>query len=160
MPYPSYAKLTDADVAALYGFFMKQVPPVHQANLQNEIPSLLSFRWPLAIWNFVFTTSGSYVAKSDHDADWNRGAYLVQGLGHCGACHTPRGFAWQEKALDDSSPNYLSGALLDAWYAPDLRGDMRTGLGTWSKDDLVDFLKNGHNRVETAFGSMIDVVNN
>ena len=78
----------------------------------------------------MFTTSGSYVAKSDHDADWNRGAYLVQGLGHCGACHTPRGFAWQEKALDDSSPDYLSGALLDAWYAPDLRGDVRTGLGT------------------------------
>jgi mono/diheme cytochrome c family protein len=160
MPYPSYAKLTDADVAALYGFFTKQVPPVHQANLHNEIPLLLSFRWPLAIWNLVFTTSGSYFAKSDRDAEWNRGAYLVQGLGHCGACHTPRGFAWQEKALDDGSSSYLSGALLDAWYAPDLRGDVRTGLGTWSKDDLADFLKHGHNRGGTAFGSMIDVVNN
>jgi mono/diheme cytochrome c family protein len=160
MPYPSYAKLTDADIAALYGFFMKQVPPVHQQNSQNEIPPLLSFRWPLAIWNLVFTTSGSYVAKGDRDADWNRGAYLVQGLGHCGACHTPRGFAWQEKALDDSSSSYLSGALLDAWYAPDLRGDVRTGLGTWSKDDLADFLKHGHNRGGTAFGSMVDVVNN
>jgi len=160
MPYPSYAKLTDADVAALYDFFMKQVPPVHQENLKDEIPSYLSFRWPLAIWSLLFTTSGSYVAKSDHDADWNRGAYLVQGLGHCGACHTPRGIAWQEKALDDSSPDFLSGALLDAWYAPDLRGDVRSGLGSWSKDDLVDFLKAGHNRGETAFGSMIDVVNN
>jgi mono/diheme cytochrome c family protein len=160
MPYPSYAKLTDADVAALYGFFMKEVPPVHQVNLKNEIPSFLSFRWPLAIWSLVFTTSGSYVAKSSHDAEWNRGAYLVQGLGHCGACHTPRGFAFQEKALDDSSAVYLSGALLDAWYAPDLRGDVRSGLGSWSKDDLTVFLKNGHNRAETAFGSMIDVVNN
>jgi alcohol dehydrogenase (quinone), cytochrome c subunit len=160
MPYPSYAKLTDADVAALYDFFMKQVPPVHQENLKNEIPAFLSFRWPLAIWSLVFTTSGSYVAKSGHDAEWNRGAYLVQGLGHCGACHTPRGFAFQEKALDDSSSNYLAGALLDAWYAPDLRGDVRTGLGGWSKDDLADFLKNGHNRAESAFGSMIDVVNN
>jgi mono/diheme cytochrome c family protein len=160
MPYPSYAKLTDADVAALYDFFMKQVPPVHQENLKNEIPPFLSFRWPLAIWNLVFTTSGRYVTENDHDADWNRGAYLVQGLGHCGACHTRRGFAWQEKALDDSSPDYLSGALLDAWYAPDLRGDVRTGLGTWSKDDLADFLKHGHNRGETAFGSMTDVVNN
>jgi mono/diheme cytochrome c family protein len=160
MPYPSYAKLTDADVAALYDFFMKQVPAVHQANLPNEIPSMLSFRWPLALWNLVFTEGGSYVAKSDHDGDWNRGAYLVQGLGHCGACHTPRGFAWQEKALDDSSANYLSGALLDAWYAPNLRGDVRTGLGGWSKDDLIDFLKNGHNRAEAVFGSMVDVVNN
>jgi alcohol dehydrogenase (quinone), cytochrome c subunit len=160
MPYPSYAKLTDADVAALYDFFMKQVPAVHQANKPDEIPTYLSFRWPLAIWNLVFTTGGSYVAKSDHSAAWNRGAYLAQGLGHCGACHTPRGIAWQEKALDDSSADYLSGAELDAWYAPDLRGDMRTGLGTWSKDDVVAFLKNGHNRVDTAFGSMIDVVNN
>ncbi len=159
MPYPSYAKLTDADVATLYDFFMK-VAPVHQENLKNEIPSYLSFRWPLAIWNLVFTTSGGYVAKGDHDVDWNRGAYLVQGLGHCGACHTPRGFAWQEKALDDSYSDYLSGALLDAWYAPDLRGDVRTGLGTWSKADLTDFLKAGHNHAETAFGSMIDVVNN
>ena len=160
MPYPSYAKLTDADVAALYDFFMKEVPPVHQPNRKNEIPALLSFRWPLAIWSWVFTTPGSYVDKSGHDADWNRGAYLVQGLGHCGACHTPRGFAFQEKALDDTSPDYLSGALLDAWYAADLRGDVRTGLGTWSKDDLADFLKAGHNRGESAFGSMIDVVNN
>ncbi len=160
MPYPSYAKLTDADVAALYDFFMKQVPPVHQENLRNEIPLLLSFRWPLAIWNLVFTRSGSYVAKSDHDAEWNRGAYLVQGLGHCGACHTPRGFAWQEKALDDNTSGYLSGALLDAWYAPNLRGEVRTGLGGWSKDDAADFLKYGHNRGETAFGSMVDVVNN
>jgi alcohol dehydrogenase (quinone), cytochrome c subunit len=160
MPYPSYAKLTDADVAALYNFFMNQVPPVHQANKPAEIPPYLSFRWPLAIWNLLFTTSGSYLNKSDHDAEWNRGAYLVQGLGHCGACHTPRGFAWQEKALDDSSPDYLSGAELDAWYAPDLRGDVRTGLGSWSKEDVVNFLKNGHNRGETAFGSMIDVVNN
>lgn len=160
MPYPSYAKLTDADVAALYTFFMKQVPPVHQANKPNEIPSYLSFRWPLAIWNLLFTTSGGYVDKSAHDAEWNRGAYLVQGLGHCGACHTPRGVAWQEKALDDSKPDYLSGAELDAWYAPDLRGDVRSGLGGWSKDDIVAFLKAGHNRGETAFGSMIDVVNN
>ncbi|MFZ1922457.1 MAG: cytochrome c [Xanthobacteraceae bacterium] len=160
MPYPSYAKLTDADVAALYDFFMKQVPPVRQANKKDEIPATLDFRWPLAIWNLLFTTSGSYVDKPGHDADWNRGAYLVQGLGHCGACHTPRGLAWQEKALDDSSPDYLSGAPLDGWYAADLRGDVRTGLGAWSKADLIDFLKAGHNRGETAFGSMIDVVNN
>jgi mono/diheme cytochrome c family protein len=160
MPYPSYAKITDEDVAALYNFFMKQVRPVHQANLPNEIPPVLNFRWPLAIWNLVFTKSGSYVARSDRDAAWNRGAYLVQGLGHCGACHTPRGLAWQEKALDGTNSNYLAGALLDAWYAPNLREDLRTGLGGWSKDDLIDFLKNGHNRTETAFGSMIDVINN
>jgi mono/diheme cytochrome c family protein len=160
MPYPSYAKLTDADVKALYDFFMKDVPPVRQANKPNEIPALLSFRWPLAIWDAVFTSSGSYVNKPEHDAAWNRGAYLVQGLGHCGACHTPRGIAFQEKALDESSSNYLGGALLDAWLAANLRGDARTGLGQWSQADLATFLKSGHNRDGTAFGSMIDVVNN
>lgn len=160
MPYPSYAKLTDDDVGALYQFFMKEVAPVHQANQPNEIPAMLSYRWPLALWNLVFTSGGSYAAKPEHDAVWNRGAYLVQGLGHCGACHTPRGFAFQEKALDDGSSSFLSGAFLDAWSAPNLRGDRRTGLGQWSQADLAEFLKSGHNRDGTAFGSMIDVVNN
>jgi mono/diheme cytochrome c family protein len=160
MPYPSYAKLTHADVAALYDFFMKQVPPVHQANMKSKISWPLNMRWPLAIWDALFMRSGTYVNKGNHDSAWNRGAYLVQGLGHCGACHTERGFAWQEKALDDSDSNYLSGAELDAWYAPDLRGDPRVGLGAWSKDDIVAFLKHGHNNAATAFGSMIDVVNN
>ena len=160
MPYPSYAKLSDEDVRALYDFFMKEVPPVHQPNRPNEIPTLLSFRWPLMIWDLLFTQSGSYVAKSDHDAAWNRGAYLVQGLEHCGACHTPRGWAFQEKALDDSSPTFVSGAALDAWSAPNLHADLRTGLGQWSQADIAEFLKAGHNRDGSAFGSMIDVVNN
>jgi alcohol dehydrogenase (quinone), cytochrome c subunit len=136
------------------------VPPVHPANLKSEIPRLLSFRWPVAFWNFFFAPSASYVAKPGHDAVWNRGAYLVQGPGHCGACHTPRGIGMQEKALDDSSANFLAGAELDAWYAPSLRGDMRTGLGTWSAKDIGEFLQQGHNRVGSAFGSMTDVINN
>jgi len=160
MPYPSYVKLTDADVVALYRFFMKQVPPVRQPNLKSEIPALLSFRWPLAFWNFLFMPSVGDVVKPDHDAVWNRGAYLVQGPGHCGACHTPRGIGLQEKALDDGSASFLAGAELDAWYAPSLRGDMRTGLGTWSTKDIGEFLKHGHNRVGSAFGSMTDVINN
>ena len=160
MPYPSYVKLSDADVAALYRFFMHQVPPVHQANLKSEIPALLSFRWPVAFWNFFFAPSASYVAKSNHDGVWNRGAYLVQGPGHCGACHTPRGIGMQETALDDSEPNFLAGAELDGWYAPSLRGDKRTGLGSWSVKDIGEFLEQGHNRVGSAFGSMTDVINN
>jgi mono/diheme cytochrome c family protein len=160
MPYPSYAKITDDDMHALYTFFMKEVPPVKQANKPAEIPYYLSFRWPLAIWDTMFTESGPYVAQPGHDAAWNRGAYLVEGLGHCGACHTPRGWAFQEKALDDGSGAYLQGADLDAWFAPDLRGDVRTGLGGWSQADIAAFLKTGHNEKATAFGSMLDVVNN
>jgi mono/diheme cytochrome c family protein len=160
MPYPSYVKLTDADVTALYRFFMKQVPPVHRANLKSDIPALLSFRWPLAIWNYFFAPSGSYVAKTNHDAAWNRGAYLVQGPAHCGACHTPRGIAIQEKAVDDSGASFVAGAALDGWYAPSLRGDIRTGLGTWSVKDIREFLRYGHNRIGATFGSMTEAVNN
>ena len=160
MPYPSYAKLSDADVGALYEFFMRGVSPIHQANRANEIPKLLSPRWPLAIWNALFTDSVGYVDQSGHDAVWNRGAYLVQGLGHCGACHTPRGLAFQEKALSDRNATYLAGAPLDGWSAPSLRGDMRTGLGTWSQTDIAEFLKTGHGSDGSAFGSMTDVVNN
>jgi mono/diheme cytochrome c family protein len=160
MPYPSYAKLTDADIAALYRFFMTEVPPVRQPNRPSEIPWPLNWRWPLAIWDAIFMDHAVYQAKPEQSAAWNRGAYLVQGLGHCGACHTPRGLAWNEKALDDDGAQYLSGADLDFWSAPNLRGDVDAGLGRWSEADLVAFLKTGHNRDGTAFGSMIDVINN
>jgi mono/diheme cytochrome c family protein len=160
MPYPSYAKITDEDIQALYIFFMKEVPPVKQTNKPNDIPWYRSPRWPLAIWNAIFARSGVYAARPDRDRAWNRGAYLIEGLGHCGACHTPRGWALQEKALDDGSSTYLQGAELDAWSAPNLRSDLRTGLGAWSLDDIVAFLKSGHNDKGVAFGSMLDVVNN
>jgi alcohol dehydrogenase (quinone), cytochrome c subunit len=160
MPYPSYAKITDDDLKALYTFFMKDVPPVRQPNKPNEIPWYLSPRWPLAIWNAVFAPRPGFTVRQSHDAQWNRGAYLIEGLGHCGACHTPRGFAIEEKALDDGSSEYLQGAELDAWSAPNLRGDKRTGLGGWSVEDVDAFLKSGHNDRAVAFGSMLDVVNN
>jgi mono/diheme cytochrome c family protein len=160
MPYPSYAKISDDDLKELYTFFMKDVPAVRQPNKPNEIPWYLSPRWPLAVWNMVFAPKVGFNARQDHDAAWNRGAYLIEGLEHCGACHTPRGLAIQEKALDDSSPAYLQGAELDAWSAPSLRGDKRTGLGGWSVDDIQAFLESGHNDKGVAFGSMLDVVNN
>ena len=160
MPYPSYAKITDDDLKALYAFFMKEVPPVKQANKPSEITGVMSIRWPLAVWDWVFVEDGVYRANPAHDARWNRGAYLVEGLGHCGACHTPRGWAFQEKALDAGNTAYLEGAELDAWYAPSLRGELRTGVGGWSQADLAAFLKTGHNEKGVAFGSMLDVVNN
>jgi mono/diheme cytochrome c family protein len=160
MPYPSYAKISDDDLKALYTFFMKSVPAVKQLNKPSEIPWYLSSRRPLAIWNAIFAPKIGFIPSQDHDAAWNRGAYLIEGLEHCGACHTPRGFAIQEKALDASNPAYLQGAELDAWSAPNLRGDQRTGLGTWSIDDLKVFFKTGHNERAVAFGSMLDVVNN
>ncbi len=160
MPYPSYAKLTDEDVKALYDYFMREVPPVHQTNQPNTIPVYLSPRWPLAVWNVLFSPGTGFTPDPHNDAQWNRGAYLVEGPGHCGACHTPRGLAMQEKALDSQSSSFLSGANIDEWYAPSLRQDMATGLGTWSQADIVQFLKTGRNQHGSAFGSMHDVIAN
>ncbi|MFC4274036.1 c-type cytochrome [Achromobacter aloeverae] len=168
MPYPSYVKLSDDDVQALYAYFMHGVQPAHRENRPGGIEWPLNMRWPLAVWNAVFAPSETYRPKPPpapvQDADkgtlWNRGAYLVQAAGHCGSCHTPRGFAMNERAFDESSPLYVSGALLDGWYAPSLRNDPNTGLGRWSEEDVQQFLKTGRNRHAVVYGSMTDVVNN
>jgi mono/diheme cytochrome c family protein len=160
MPYPSYAKLGDNDIRALYAFFMHDTKPVRQENRPGEIPWPLNMRWPLALWNAVFTESGTYQPKLSGNAQWNRGAYIVQGAGHCGSCHTPRSVTMNEKAYDESGLPYLSGALLDGWYAPSLRGEANTGLGRWSEADIFQFLKTGRNHHAVVFGSMTDVVNN
>jgi len=160
MPYPSFAKVNDDDMHALYTYFMNGVTPVNQANRDSAIPFPLNMRWPLKLWNMVFLKSGVYAQKPDHDAMWNRGAYLVQGLGHCGACHTPRGIAFQEKAQDETGELFLSGGVLDGWDASNLTGNHNSGLGRWSEAQLVTFLKTGANEHATAFGSMTSVVNN
>jgi mono/diheme cytochrome c family protein len=107
-----------------------------------------------------FFDAKPYKENPDYDKLWNRGAYLVQGPGHCGACHTPRGAAFQEKALDEGTISFLSGATLDGWTAPSLRGESSTGLGRWSEADIVQFLKFGRNKHASVFGSMIDAYNN
>lgn len=160
MPYPSYAKLSDDDVRALYAFFMKDVAPVRQANIKSAIPWPLNMRWPIALWNGVFADTTPYMAKPAQDDLWNRGAYLVQGPGHCGSCHTPRDLAFNEKALDESGKPFLAGALLDGWYAPSLRDDHNTGLGRWSEAEIAQFLKTGRNKHAVVYGSMTEAFNN
>lgn len=160
MPFPSYSKLTDDDVKALYAYFMNAVKPAEQPNKESEIPWPLNMRWPLALWSLAFTELGVYQADYSKDEQWNRGAYLVQGLGHCGACHTPRGLAMNEKALDEDSKEFLAGAPLDGWYAPSLRGDHNLGLKRWSEQQIVDFLKKGRNEHAVIYGSKVDIYNN
>ncbi|WP_247653207.1 cytochrome c [Pantoea sp. Cy-640] len=160
MPFPSYQKLSDEDIAALYAFMKQGVKPVSRQNIASEIPWPLNMRWPLAFWSAAFSRGGPYQSQEGHDALWNRGAYLVEGPGHCGSCHTPRGLAFNENALDASSPDYLAGALLDGWYAPSLRNDANTGISRWSEQDVVTFLKQGRNQHAVVFGSMADAFNN
>lgn len=160
MPYPSYAKTTDEDLRALYAFFMEAVPAANVANKPSEIKSPLNMRWPLKIWNAIFLPDAGYTPDASKDAKWNRGAYLVEGLGHCGACHSPRGLLFQEKGYAADDGAFLSGAELDNWHASNLRGDPLAGLGRWSESDTAAFLKTGHNSFSSAFGTMIEVINN
>ncbi len=164
MPYPSYARITDEDVRALHAYFLHgDIAPVNEANRAAEIPWPLSMRWPLAIWRKTFAPDADAVAfdaSRYQDPLLARGAYLVQGLGHCGSCHTPRGFALQEKALDESGEAYLSGGqVIDGWNAVNLRGNEADGLGRWSAQDIVDTLQTGRNAHTAVVGTpMADVV--
>ncbi|MBD24852.1 MAG: alcohol dehydrogenase [Candidatus Marinimicrobia bacterium] len=159
MPYPSYAVMSDDDIAALYAYFMEAVEPVAEPTPPNDIPWPLNARWPLKIWNYFFSTTDQYIADSAQSAEWNRGAYLVQGAGHCGSCHTPRGIFFQEASFSESGDSFLSGGVLDFWSAGNLRQDMNTGLGRWSKSDIIEYLKTGHNQFGSAFGTMTEVIN-
>ncbi|KRG43310.1 alcohol dehydrogenase [Stenotrophomonas panacihumi] len=163
MPYPSYARLSDDDVRALYAYFQHGVQPVREANHPTGIHWPLSMRWPLAIWRKTFAPDPDQVAfdaKRYPDPQIARGAYLVQGLGHCGACHTPRAFSLQEQALDESGAAYLSGGqVIDGWDAVSLRADEGDGLGLWSTQDIVDTLKTARNPHAAVVGQpMADVV--
>jgi alcohol dehydrogenase (quinone), cytochrome c subunit len=165
MPYPSYSHMTDADIVALYAYFTHQVQPVRSQGHLNGIPWPLSMRWPLAIWRKLFAPdpdSVAFDASRYHDPAVARGAYLVEGPGHCGSCHTPRAFTLQERALDDSKEIYLSGnAVVEGWTAVSLRGDPAEGLGGWSREDIVSTLRSSHNAAHAVVGSpMNDVVVN
>lgn len=100
MPYPSYARVSESDMQALYAYFMKGVEPVAQENRASDIPWPLSMRWPLAAWRWMFAPPVADTPEvAGADPVISRGAYLVEGLGHCAACHTPRALTMQEKAL-------------------------------------------------------------
>lgn len=161
MPYPSYARVSDSDMQALYAYFMKGVEPVAQQNRDSDIPWPLSMRWPLAAWRWMFAPSvEEHQVHTTADPVVSRGAYLVEGLGHCGACHTPRALTMQEKALSAADGSaFLSGsAPLEGWIAKSLRGDHKDGLGSWSEEQLVQFLKTGRSDRSAVFGGMSDVV--
>lgn len=158
MPYVSFSKVPDDDMRALYAYMMSGVKPVAKPPPPTRVPFPFNQRWALTFWNLMFAPSGQFQPRSDRDAQWNRGAYLVQSLGHCGSCHTPRGAGYQERGYDDSSKEYLSGGVNDTWYAPNLRGDTGSGLGRVSQDELAAFLKTGHGAGIAAFGSMVETV--
>lgn len=158
MPYTSYAKVSDADLKDLYTYFTTRVAASSADNRPSNIVWPLSIRWPLAFWDRAFHDDSRFQPVDSHSAEWNRGAYLVQGLEHCGTCHTPRGAGMQELDLNGNTSLYLSGAALDNSSPINLRGDPDSGLGDWSKQDIVALLQTGRGPHSAVTGPMGDVV--
>ena len=154
MPYPSFAKISDGDMRALYQYLMYGAERVVQPNRQNGMHWPFSMRAGLSFWKLAFLDDTPFKPDTSKSDAWNRGAYIVQGLGHCGSCHTPRGIGMQEVSMSQAGEEghaYLTGANVENWHAVNLRNE-------WSKDDYAKFLKAGYNNYATAFGSMTEVV--
>ncbi|CAN7709102.1 cytochrome c [Caballeronia sp. LjRoot34] len=158
MPYPSFSKIDDNDMQALYAYFMHGVQAVSKPPPPTRLPFPFNQRWALVFWNLAFAPNEAYAPHPEHDAQWNRGAYLVQSLGHCGACHTPRGPAYEERGYTELSEQYLTGGVNDHWFAPNLTGDSGSGLGRVREQEIAAFLKSGHGGGLVTFGSMVQVV--
>jgi mono/diheme cytochrome c family protein len=161
MPFPSFSRMSDDDLKSLYGYLMHGVAPVRQVNRPPDIVWPLSMRWPLTVWRWLFApTPRPFQPPPGADTRIARGAYLVEVPGHCGACHTPRNFSMQEKALSSSDGKlYLSGgSAVDGWIPPSLRNEHGGGLADWSESDIVQLLKTASNPESATFGGMNDVV--
>ena len=151
-PYTSYTHLTRDDADALYAW-MRSVPAVRQHSVPHSLRFPYNQQWALAAWRALYFRPGVYRVDTAQSVDWNRGAYLVNGLGHCSACHSPRNGLGAEGAN-------LSGGMLDGlgWYAPELTFGEASGKPAWSQDDLAAFLKTGVSPHATASGPMAEVV--
>jgi mono/diheme cytochrome c family protein len=153
-PYPNYTKVTRADADALYAFLMDQ-PPVRQARPDNQLRFPYNQRPLLAFWRSLYFKAGEYQPQPDRGKQWNRGAYLVQGLGHCAACHTGRNALGGAMAGQD-----LGGGAIPSlnWQAASLTSHAETGLGEWDVADIADLLKTGVSNRGAVFGPMAEVV--
>ena len=159
MPYTCYVIVSQEDLSALYAYFMHGIAPVHSPNHPARLNWPLGMRSNMAIWNALYFKKTEYTVNPNKTSGWNRGAYLVQGLGHCGDCHTPRGIAGQVKANNEQNGNlFLAGAILENWYASPLTGDRETGLYAWSKDEIVEYFKTGRTTRTAASGLMAGVI--
>jgi len=153
MPYPYYTKVTREDALAIRAY-LNSLPAVHNPVRVNRLPFPLNMRLSMAVWDLLFFSPAPYRSRADKSAEWNRGAYLAEGLGHCGACHTPKNFLGADRAGER-----LQGYALQGWFASNITNDARRGLGGWSVDDIVTYLKTGHNRTAAATGPMAETLN-
>ncbi|MGV2290077.1 cytochrome c [Trinickia sp. YCB016] len=154
MPYPSYAGISDGDIKALYAYFMKDVEPVDVDAPQTKLAFPFDQRWLMMGWNLLFVEGKRLEPVAGQSEAWNRGRYLVNTLGHCSACHTPRNFAMAEK------PGLaLSGGQVGGWRPPNITSDPISGIGGWTKEEIVQYLRTGEvlGKAQAA-GGMADAV--
>jgi mono/diheme cytochrome c family protein len=155
MPYDFYTKVTRADVDAIFAY-LRSVPPVRNKVKVDHLSFPFDLRFTMAGWREFYFREGTFVADPAQSAQWNRGAYLVEGLGHCSDCHSPRNLMGGiEKSRD------FTGAVIDGWFTQNLTSDLATGLGPWSIDDIATYLKTGAIKGRTtALGPMAVVIGN
>jgi mono/diheme cytochrome c family protein len=153
-PYDHFTLLGDDDIRALYAFLMTR-EPVHAVAPENDLAFPLNMRMLVAGWKLLFLDRGGFRPDAAQSAEWNRGAYLTQGLAHCGACHTPRNFLGAEK-----KKLYLAGGDVEGWHAPPINASSRAPV-PWTADSLYRYLRHGvEEQHAVAAGPMAPVVHN
>jgi mono/diheme cytochrome c family protein len=152
MPYVYYTKAHRSDIDAIRAY-LSTVTPVHNKVVANQLPFPFNIRLAMRAWNALYFRVGGFQQDTAQNAEWNRGAYLVQSLEHCGACHTPKSVLGSDKT-DEAFQGYS----IQGWFAPNITGDVRRGIGSWSVDDVVAYLRTGHNKQAAASGPMAEEV--
>jgi len=159
-PYTAYTKLSDDDVASIYAY-LQTLKPVDAPARQNEMGFPYNQRWALGGWKMLFFDEGRFEPDSSKSKEWNRGAYLVEGLGHCSACHSPRNLLGAEKSGSAMTGGELTAMVANGairtWSTPNLT-DVSNGLQSWSLDDVADYLKHGRNSATETHGPMNEVI--
>ncbi|HTB04438.1 MAG TPA: cytochrome c [Bradyrhizobium sp.] len=153
-PYPYFTKLTRQDIEAIR-VYLATLAPVRNSEPPPELRWPLNYRVVMRVWNALFFRPGIFEPNQQKSTEWNRGGYLVTGAAHCGACHTPKNLFGA-----DRRGRSFGGSEVDGWYAPRLDNAARSGLKSWSEDDLVEYLSSGRNGKSHADGPMADVVVN
>jgi len=137
-PYPSYTLLADDDVLAIKAYLFS-LPAVAKQTPENSLRFPYNQRWLMWFWNILYNPDKRFAPDPARPADWNRGAYLVEALGHCGDCHTPRNFLQAPKTSEK-----FAGAIVEGWRAYNITADREAGVGAWSDQQIADYLATGH----------------
>jgi mono/diheme cytochrome c family protein len=153
MPYTYYTKISRDDALAIRAY-LNTVPAVHNEVRADQLPFPLNVRENMVAWNRLYFTPGEFQPDPSKSPEWNRGAYLTEGLGHCGLCHTPK-----SELGGDERDRAMQGYALQGWFAADLTNDPHRGLGSWSVDDIATYLKTGRNKFASATGLMAETIN-